>query len=308
MAWRDDPGGREPTSEPGSSPADPFEGMRDIASNPYASVSAAGYQWSWWDAGVNGKLWLFTTTVSGVKGALPPAPAGRKWVEVLSWGAYGLALEEATGLDDVHTITTGPVRSLAPGAAVTLGAGGWVISIAARVDQWTGSEQTLVSVPAGTSLLLENLLSDFRIGGPFAGVIGKNISASATVTYQSLGLTNQDGKPWPADGNATFGQALNASLTASPKQGVEVRGDWHIDQSNPKAWKVVWPSIFGSGNAATTGLETLAGIGKWLATWGPWILLALGVVLAFWFLPQLLMLLVKGAEAWKALAAAFAAL
>lgn len=317
------------TSSSSAPAGDPFEGMRDPGTNPYHWLSVGGWSWTYVDKDLSGKetkLWVLVPD-STYQPALPTAPEGRTWrsidirVNNLSGGIVPNGVAQSLAVaghvfgdeDDVGVykppigVKVGPVTTVPQGGGATLGPGAYKISVDATIDKWHGSEEDLLVVPAGKSLVLDNPMTNFEVVGPFAGVFRQTRTVTVRLTYQQV-IDDGTGKaPTVGADPATFWASMRHQFANRTGFGVDAKGDFGLDISgNP--WRLTWPTVSSSGTLLGGGLDTLNAIGAWLVKWGPWILVALGVILAFFLLPHIILLLVRAFEAWQLVGAQLGAI
>lgn len=235
------------------------------------------------------------------------APAGYVWYQTEVGGGkryLTLYARDAAGGDPIgydpgtnpeFKGSFGPLLTVPQDGRVVLTGGTWQINLDATIDKWHGGGQTLLTVPKGGTITLTNPMHSFQVQGPVAGVLKQSRPVSVTLTYRQL--EGDLGGPY---GPESFNASMREQWANRSGFGVEASGEFGIDTSNPKAWFMSWPTVTGAGTILGGGLEVLANIAAWLVKWGPWILLAIGVILALWLLPHLVLLIAKAIVAWKA--------
>lgn len=311
MAWREDA-----TTYSGSS-ALTYAANADPSHPPFPDYPWGFTSWAVWAWSAGTKIWYVRqTSPAGSPGSLGDPPPGYSWVwKQLAEGYAGQTIE-LTAAPSSGVPTAGPVVEVAMGGTAVLGPGEYAVVIEASYDRWQGREETTVTPPAGTTFYLTNEApGKLTLYGPVAGILSKEIVATAKVTYQQVTGRTPPLKVDPA----IFGQGINASFASAGKLDVEVSGRWGIDTSKPGEWRTTWPRLNETGSAAAAAGQTLegafialkqavAGIMSWVATWGPVIFWIVVGILIFALAPTLLMALAHGVARWQEVYAAFAAL
>lgn len=318
MVWSDaDNGGRAPSGS-GSAPSGPgpngaWPAFRDSGSPPpgprnFTGPSGGTASWQYvTDAKVPAWYVVPTDYANGLV-TLGEAPAGYVWgiIDVDATHAYAtLFSRDAAGGDPLHpnipAVTTGPLTTIPSNTARSLAPGLYRIVVDVTIDRWHGFEDSLLTVPAGKQLVLTNPLTDFTVSGPFAGILKQSRSVSVSLQYQQI-----FGDPTVTD-PSTFWSGMRSQWANRSATFVSATGDFGLDTST-NTWTLIWPTVTGAGNALGSGMDALNAIGAWLVKWGPWIILALGAVLAFFLLPYIVLMLLKAITAWQSVAVLVGAL
>lgn len=323
MTWRDidadsTSSGASPAPVQGPGPYGAFPAFRNSGDNPYQSITYGGGtttgRWKYVADATTPAWYVVPDDYNGYYNA-GEAPPGYVWYSTSVGGGKSyftlynrseaggdpIGYDPGTNPEDKRTF--GPLLSVPQdGRVVLTGPSVYQIRLDAHVDKWVGGGETLITIPEGGTLTLTNPLHSIVVSGPVAGVIKSTKDVTVTLTYRKL--EGDTGGPYSPEG---FNASMRQQWANRSQAVVDVQGDFGIDTSNPKAYFFTWPTITAPGSALGGALDTLGAIAAWLIKWGPWILLALGVILLFWLLPHIVLLIAKGIEAWKTAYAAIAA-
>jgi hypothetical protein len=309
-------------------PADPFADIRDPTNCPYAQTAVDGFHF--WRFDPTNGFWVFFSRNPGIDYPVPVAPTDpwpTKWITVPAGAGFeptlirlnatppsGVGVSEGPAAGVIGQEGT-PV-AIPRGGSAMLGPGAYMLALEFDIGRGgqitaTGGETSIVVVPAGKTLILANpSQSTVTVKGFIAGILSETQDYGHNISYSKLPDKQPSVGNWP-DSSDTFGATTTAQLLGLSRSSVTITGAWSIEKKGA-TWTLLWPTIAGNtGNLLTGGgdaLNVLAGIAAWLVKWGPWILLGLGVVLAFWLLPQVILLLLKGIQSWQAVAQGLALL
>lgn len=222
-------------------------------------------------------------------------PAGYHWV--------GLGQMRPDAPIDATDITVPD-----PGQA-SLQPGWYVLTFEPNVGKsgvviWSYRESAVIHVPDGGRLVLENKAAAWA--QQFRGLFGQ-FQVNDAGAYLGYHQMADPGNP-NADYSDHFGEGATASLKASLKSGAALTGGWRVDKSDPKNWKMVWPTVQSPDLLAfaTGGALNFQAIWLWINRWGPWILVALAILLIFLYAPGLILAFIKAVNQWHALIALLA--